>query len=136
MKKGVTFLAPPYPCACTYTHSSDFLSSCIFSMVVLPTFRYLISSSSGMVRNRLTSIIVCPFSCRIMFANFSALFAIVKTLSSFILILFGCPLAASGIASTSYPVAGLLPGHHVLVGTQILYRFSPKSIESISIHAA
>ena len=70
-----------------YIQSSDFLISRIFSIVVLPTLRYLISSSSGIVRKRLTSIISCPFSYRIMFACFSALFAIVKTLSSFMLIL-------------------------------------------------
>lgn len=82
-----------------YTHSSDFLISCIFPIVVLPTLRNLINSPSGIVRNRLTSIISCPFSYRMMFASFNALFAIVRTLSSSILILFNCPLTASGIAS-------------------------------------
>ena len=87
-----------YPLSWFYTHSSDFLISCIFSIVVLPTLRYFISSPSGIVRNRLTSIISCPFSQRMMFASLSALFAIVKTLSSFIIGIVGCPLAASGVA--------------------------------------
>ena len=81
-----------------YIQSSDFLISCIFSIVVLPTLRYFISSSSGIVRNRLTSIISYSFLYRIMFACFSALFAIVKTLSSFMFILLGCPLTASDVA--------------------------------------
>ena len=74
-----------------YIQSSDFLISRIFSIVVLPTLRYLISSSSGIVRKRLTSIISCPFSYRIMFACFSALFAIVKTLSSFMFDYYSLP---------------------------------------------
>ena len=66
-----------------YTHSSDFLIFRIFSIVVLPTLRNFINSLSGIVRNRFTSIISCPFSYRMIFASLSALFAIVKTLSSF-----------------------------------------------------
>ena len=95
-----------------YTHSSDFLISCIFSIVDLPTLRYLIISPSGMVRNRLTSNISCPFSYRIIFASFRAFFAIVKTLSSFILILKIPSYSFGYCFHFSLPATVLLPGHH------------------------
>ena len=79
-----------------YIQSSDFLISCIFAIVVLPTLRNLINSPSGIVRNRLTSIISCPFSYRMMFASFSALFAIVKTLSSFMFDYYSLPSYSFG----------------------------------------
>ena len=106
-----------------YIQSSDFLISCIFAIVVLPTLRNLINSPSGIVRNRLTSIISCPFSYRMMFASFSALFAIVKTLSSFMFDYYSLPSYSFGrcfyIISPCTPsrkrsgTSSLLPGSPV-----------------------
>ena len=98
-----------------YIQSSDFLISCIFAIVVLPTLRNLINSPSGIVRNRLTSIISCPFSYRMMFASFS--------LSSFMFDYYSLPSYSFGrcfyIISPCTPsrkrsgTSSLLPGSPV-----------------------
>ena len=72
-----------------YTHSRDFLISRIFSIVALPTLRCRISSSSGMVRNRLTSITECPFSSyRNTSTSLNKLRAFVRTALSMIIFMF------------------------------------------------
>lgn len=63
-----------------------------------------------MVRNRLTSNISCPFSYGIIFASFRAFFAIVKTLSSFILIFLNTLLQLRVLLSSFTPGSRIAAG--------------------------